>query len=766
MKRQLHDSIAVRKDTAKILVVYGLGGAGKSQLVLEYVRAFRQDYSSVFVIDASGKASIELDYIQIYRKLHGIHSTLVPENIEVDVAIEAVKSWLISRNERCLFVFDAADELDDERAPNYFDMHRYLPSSSPHLDIVITTRSRTAANSSNLEPVEVGDLSLGEATELFLRCAKAENPGANTTEEVATIVEELGRLALAVTLAGAYVAATDHIGVKDFLSKYRDRRIGVLKRKATRNAHNYQESVLTTWEMTYTAISKQCPAAAEMLSFLAFLSNNDILSQIFGSSLSVRNTASDPGWQRIVSPDIPLEEIVDEVFETLAKYSLVKWSKDIGSYFMHKLVHAWGHDRLATQERAKYGTAALECLTTTPLRRDSDPMVRARLVPHIMANYSTISGWFDTLDDTKESTLASIVLVADFLEGGGLYGFEKELRMFEYKKREDLSPAGSPKLFRAMNELAVVLQRLGKYEEAVALYRKALDGREKTLGKEHPGTLTSLNNLATVLQDQGDYEAAEELHRRALEGRKKVLGKEHPNTLTGVNNLAEVLRDQGDYKAAEKLHRQALEGRKKVLGKEHLNTLQSLNNLAVVLQDQGDHKAAKKLHRRALEGREKALGKEHPDTLTSLNNLAGVLHDQGEYKAAEELHRRALEGWEKALGKEHPDTLTSVSNLAEMLQDQGDYKAAEELHRRALEGREKALGKERPDTLMSVWCLAALMEDVGQRSEAMLLYERAMTNFDAALGGEHPTTVSCERSLRRLQQQPRDVRGLEYSQVA
>jgi hypothetical protein len=582
IRRQLHDSITVRGDTAKILVVYGLGGAGKSQLVLGYVRAFRQDYSSVFVVDASGKASIELNYIQIYRKLHGIHSALVSENIEVDMAIEGVKSWLTSRNERCLFVFDAADELDDERAPNYFDMHRFLPSSSPHLDVIITTRSRTTADSSNLKPVEVGDLSPGEATELFLRCAKTENPDANTSEEVATIVEELGCLALAVTLAGAYVAATDHIGIKDFLSKYRGRRIGVLERKATRNAHNYQESVLTTWEMTYTAISKQFPAAAEMLSFLAFLSNNDIFSQILGSSPSVKNTAYDPGWQRIVSPDIPLEEIVDEVFETLAKYSLVKWSKDIGSYSMHKLVHAWGHDRLAVQARARYGAAALECLTTNALRRDSDPIMRVRLVPHIMANFSTILGWFDALNDTKESTLESVVLVADYLKEAGLYESERDLRTFEYRKRVDLSPTGDPKLLRATNKLALVLQAQGEYEAAGELHRQALEGWEKVLGKKHPDTLSSVNNLAEVLRAQGDHKAAEELHRRALEGWEKVLGKEHPSTLTSVNNLAAVLQDQGDHKAAEELHRRALEGREKVLGKEHPDTLTSVWCLAAL----------------------------------------------------------------------------------------------------------------------------------------------------------------------------------------
>jgi Tetratricopeptide repeat len=55
--------------------------------------------------------------------------------------------------------------------------------------------------------------------------------------------------------------------------------------------------------------------------------------------------------------------------------------------------------------------------------------------------------------------------------------------------------------------------------------RRALDGYEKALGKEHPHTLTSVSNLARVLESQGKYEAAEEMNRRALDGSEKALGK-------------------------------------------------------------------------------------------------------------------------------------------------------------------------------------------------------------------------------------------------
>ena len=42
------------------------------------------------------------------------------------------------------------------------------------------------------------------------------------------------------------------------------------------------------------------------------------------------------------------------------------------------------------------------------------------------------------------------------------------------------------------------------------------------------------------------------MHRRALEAREKVLGREHPDTLTSVNNLGNVLFMQGKYEEAER----------------------------------------------------------------------------------------------------------------------------------------------------------------------------------------------------------------------
>ncbi|CUS08948.1 unnamed protein product, partial [Tuber aestivum] len=51
------------------------------------------------------------------------------------------------------------------------------------------------------------------------------------------------------------------------------------------------------------------------------------------------------------------------------------------------------------------------------------------------------------------------------------------------------------------------------------------------------------------------------MHRRALEGRENVLGRDHHDTLGGCKNLAILLQYQGKYGESETMHRRALEGR-------------------------------------------------------------------------------------------------------------------------------------------------------------------------------------------------------------
>ena len=187
--------------------------------------------------------------------------------------------------------------------------------------------------------------------------------------------------------------------------------------------------------------------------------------------------------------------------------------------------------------------------------------------------------------------------------------------------------------------IAVFYQRVNKLDEALEVYNAALS---KVESQEVSKKVAILGQIGNILHQQHKYEEAEAVIRRALVGREKVLGAEHAYTLNSVNNLAWALYEQDKFAEAEDLHRRALVGREKVLGAEHVHTLNSVDGLALALNKQGKSAEAEDLHRRALVGREKVLGAEHVDTLNSVNNLAWALYEQDKFAEAEDPYRQAL----------------------------------------------------------------------------------------------------------------------------
>ena len=71
--------------------------------------------------------------------------------------------------------------------------------------------------------------------------------------------------------------------------------------------------------------------------------------------------------------------------------------------------------------------------------------------------------------------------------------------------------------FACLNDLGLLLQDMGKLEDAGPLFRRALEGREAKLGADHPDTLSSVNNLGALLKVMGNPEAAEPLLRRSAQ---------------------------------------------------------------------------------------------------------------------------------------------------------------------------------------------------------------------------------------------------------
>ena len=101
--------------------------------------------------------------------------------------------------------------------------------------------------------------------------------------------------------------------------------------------------------------------------------------------------------------------------------------------------------------------------------------------------------------------------------------------------------------------MGVLLQEMGKLEEARPLYEEALQGKREALGDRHPGTLISIYNLADLLENQDMLTGAILLFTELLEARVSLLGMMHEKTSRLAKKLVGMLRKSSQHDDANAL---------------------------------------------------------------------------------------------------------------------------------------------------------------------------------------------------------------------
>jgi Tetratricopeptide repeat len=166
---------------------------------------------------------------------------------------------------------------------------------------------------------------------------------------------------------------------------------------------------------------------------------------------------------------------------------------------MYKLVHAWGHDRLEVKQQQTWSLAALELLAEAVEKYQGSLVMEARLVLHVMADFTTMETACGPLYAFTHRDRSSVDVVGDFLGRIGRWAYEHAVRDFDVQITGQILGAKHPSTLASMNNLANVLSRQDKYEQTEEMHRQELAICQMVLGTEHPSTLTSMNNLATNL---------------------------------------------------------------------------------------------------------------------------------------------------------------------------------------------------------------------------------------------------------------------------
>ncbi|MEU4769127.1 tetratricopeptide repeat protein [Actinosynnema sp. NPDC023794] len=600
---------------------------------------------------------------------------------------------------------------------------------------VLITSRRGGGWGGVAEPVPLDVLPAEQAVELLNRIVRAEWPEADLTG-ADRLCAELGWLPLAVEQAGAYIAQT-RITPVAYLELLA--RIPARMFTATAEGGDAPRSMARIWHVTLDRLA-DTPLASQLLRHLAWYAPDAIPRALVAGAFD--------------EPDL------SEALGRLAAYSMITLTGDtIG---VHRLVQAVTRTPDPTDPHRQPTDIAHARETTTAAltaalagadhRLPADWPVFRAVLPHARA----LLGRTDTDTDTE-----SLCELADrlglYLDGQDDTTTAVAVFTRAVHGRQRLHGPDHPDTLASLNNLACGYRSAGDLGRAIPLFEATLADRQRVLGPDHPDTLTSLNNLAYAYRSAGDLERAVPLFEATLADFGRVLGPDHPHTLISRDNLACAYESAGDLGRAVPLFEATLADRQRVLGPDHPDTLTSLNNLAYAYRSAGDLERAVPLFEATLADRQRVLGPDHPNTLTSRNNLAGSYRLAGDLERAIPLFEATLADFERVLGPDHTHTLTSRDNLARAYESAGDLGRAIPLFEATLTDRQRVLGPDHPNTLISLNNLAYAYRSAGDLERAIPLFEATLADYERVLGPDHPHTLISRNNLARAYESAGDL---------
>lgn len=336
--------------------VYGLGGSGKTQIVLKFAFSQRHTYKHVFFVNAASNDSATL----AFAKIHGLLG-LGQANSDQD-KVEMVRRWFSkSDNTSWLLILDNADDLDE------IDLWSFIPVVDAG-NVLITSRD------GRIDDPELATLAIpldmlpeDDALALLRRRSgiKTVLDDIQTTA-AKTIVEELGFLPLAIDQAAAYVQARKKT-FKDYLALYHKQQEALLNFKSKLSKH--QKTVLTTWEISFQKLEQDSPEVAELLLLLCQYDNAYIADSMLKRGTSPQLSYGRDGEEVQFPPEssgIPQSLIdmlsdpmgLDDAVEKLRSFSLAQRFSTGNGFVLHPLVQFCGQQRADHETlRTSFSTA-------------------------------------------------------------------------------------------------------------------------------------------------------------------------------------------------------------------------------------------------------------------------------------------------------------------------------------------------------------------------------------------------------------------------
>jgi tetratricopeptide (TPR) repeat protein len=694
----------------RLLVVTGEAGAGKSALLANWCRAYRDAHTGTVVIDHYvGATSIATDHVELIRQViaeiaerTGAAEPLpsTPEEIE-----ESFPFWLARLSSESIVVLDALDEL----AVASHSL-AWLPSwVPPSVRVIVSTRSEamvSALEQRGCERLDVAPLER-EQRLAILREHVAAHPSAINEAQIARLAEPAiaANPLFLCTGAQSVIAASggDVAGVIDrYLAagNLAELFAHVLERVEQSTSPRVCENVVS-----HLAFARRGLLVDELCALTR--ADRDAVAAVLAhleyhtvENAGVIGFSHDQFRRAAIERYVPEQERVDSFHRLLGMFFLTRELPRRVVEEPWQFLKANDGDGL---ERSLTDRAMVVALSEDPTQHELLRYwraIQARSAPIDTIYRAALKRW-RAQRPSDDELLDAIDATGDLLTKLGMFDAAREFFTTALDDGRESAPVA--RRVATMRRLALLDYHARKLDDAERTLRDAL---ELLAGAGDRPASTSITDdvradLASVLAGKGDLDEAVEMLRALHAG------------------------------AAERADARA--------------EAEFLNNLGTVYKQRGELDAAASHFMRALELNERRFGRWHPDVARNLVNLAITEHARGAVARAVERARDAADIFTTVLGPDHPSTANSLAILANALFDRGDYDEAIALLERALEATRAAFGPRDLRVANLLANIASVRFSGPHPRTAGAAYEECLSIRTEILGPDHPATIAIRR---------------------
>ncbi|KAK6504624.1 hypothetical protein TWF481_006563 [Arthrobotrys musiformis] len=657
ISKSLESLISKKKPDEQIrIAICALGGAGKTQVLLNFAYQNRDTYNIFWLYGSS------LDLITSGCESIALSVGLKMEGLKPEDKLHRLKEWLHSDSSgNWLLLVDAVDSLEDALVDN---IRKLLPNDRG--TVVFTTRNRSVVGKL-VHPgycLDLGERMTNEEALAVLRLEPSAGADAEDLESAMTLLEELGFLPLAIAQAAGYLRKAG-LHIPEYLERLRKQDFKLLSQPpADEISGPSPQAVMKTWDISYQYIKGQSSSAAQLLRVLSFFDYHEIPKSYFISDM----------------PDNPLAKIgiadeidFDDAITWLLSFNLVYTFQSAAgesAFRLHRLVSLWTrhaiidclchdiqkvavgvikfripgvHSVDTIYDNSKWLTciphidAILKNVTTDPNTvLDFDlSLIKRRYARYFESNFSFASAerlYREVLDAYSLSfgkyhrlTTNIVIAMAPLMLDGSA-----QARKLILEYLPDSETAGDSKLdgrYRLLYELGCAYCAEKEFIKALKCFNQVLGDRSLASGlsdEDDTFHYFLLSGIGSAYAGLGRFDEALRFCGRAFIGleRKLSTGHGHEEAMTIAAELSDTLRKLGRTREAIENYQRLVTSYTQSLGPTHRLTLHSFDDLGTTYMYQKSYREALKWFEHALKTRQIELPAGDREILENINLIA------------------------------------------------------------------------------------------------------------------------------------------------